>query len=202
MHPSAMAFACSALTEADVRGKYVIEAGAYDVNGSVRPHVESLSPAKYIATDIRPGPGVDEVCSAEQLPVYWSNADLVISTEMLEHAADWRAAVEGMIDVLKPGGVLVLTTRSAGFPLHGYPEDHWRFPVESMREILAAAALTVERCEPDPDPASPGVFAKARKPDGWSWPADTADRWAAVRVDPVSVTGSGGLVLPKPGAGG
>jgi hypothetical protein len=177
-----MAFACSALTEADVRGKCVIEAGALNVNGSVRPHVEALGPAKYIATDMRPGPGVDEVCSAEQLPVYWSNAGLVISTEMLEHAADWQAAARGMIEVLAPGGVLVLTTRSAGFPVHGYPEDHWRFPVESMRWILDVAGLLVEQCEPDPDPASPGVFAKARKPRGWSWPADTGEAWADVQV--------------------
>jgi SAM-dependent methyltransferase len=148
----------------------------------VRAHVEALGPAKYIATDMRPGPGVDEVCSAEQLPVYWSNADLVISTEMLEHAADWRAAVEGMIDVLKPGGVLVLTTRSDGFPLHGYPEDHWRFSVGAMGLILKAAGLDVERLEPDPDPQSPGVFAKARKPAGWSWPEDTAKAWGDVQV--------------------
>jgi SAM-dependent methyltransferase len=177
-----MAFACSALTEADVTGKYVLEAGALNVNGSVRPHVEALGPAKYIATDMRPGPGVDEVCSAEQLPVYWSNADLVISTEMLEHAADWQAAMRGMIYVLRPGGVLVLTTRSAGFPVHGYPEDHWRYSVEAMGQILKAAGLDVERLEPDPDPASPGVFAKARKPEGWSWPEETARAWGDVQV--------------------
>jgi hypothetical protein len=106
--------------------------------------------------------------------------------------------MRGMIDVQKPGGVLVLTTRSAGFPLHGYPDDHWRFPVESMGEILYAAGLVVERCEPDPDPASPGVFAKAGKPDGWTWPANVAGVWAAVHVDPMNISGSGGITLPKP----
>jgi SAM-dependent methyltransferase len=147
---------------------------------------------------MREGPGVDEVCSAEQLPVYWSGADVVISMEMLEHAPDWQSAMLGMIEILAPGGVLVLTTRSAGFPRHEHPEDHWRFPVESMRTILDAAGLTVERCEPDPDPASPGVFAKARKPDGWSWPAAAGEAWAAVHVDPMSISGSGGITLPKP----
>lgn len=182
MHPSAMAFAVSALTADDVRGKLVLEAGAYDVNGSVRPHVTSLRPAKYISTDMRDGPGVDEVCSAEQLPVYWSGADAVVSTEMLEHAEDWQAAMSGMIEVLAPGGVLVLTTRSQGFPLHGYPDDHWRYSVEAMGEILRAAGLDVERLEPDPDPASPGVFARARKPAGWSWPDGVQAAWDGAEV--------------------
>jgi SAM-dependent methyltransferase len=147
---------------------------------------------------MRAGPGVDLVADAASLPEVLGQADVVISTEMLEHAADWQAAMRGMIDVLAPDGVLVLTTRSEGFPVHGYPDDHWRFPVESMAEILGSAGLTVERCEPDPDPASPGVFAKARKPGGWSWPAFTAAAWAAVRVDPMNISGSGGLALPWP----
>src|SRR5690348_18227074 len=107
MHASVMDFARSALTAADVAGKRVIEAGSMDVNGSVRPHVEALGPASYFATDMREGPGVDFVLPAEELPSWFSylghddGADLVVSTEMLEHAADWQAAVRGMIDVLE-----------------------------------------------------------------------------------------------------
>ena len=197
MHPSAMAFACSALTEADVLGKTVVEAGAFDVNGSVRPHVESLGPDVYLSTDMREGPGVDVVCAAEDLRP--DMAEVVISTEMLEHAADWQAAMLGLIGAVTPGGVLVLTARSPGFPYHPHPEDLWRFPVESMSEILGAAGLVIERCEPDPDPASPGVLAKARKPDGWAWPyGSAAAAWRSVRVDPVNISGSGGITLPGP----
>ena len=177
-----MAFACSALTEADVRGKTVLEAGALDVNGSVRPHVESLGPASYTGTDMRPGPRVDVTADAADLPSLFAPVDVVISTEMLEHAADWQAAVRGLVGVMWDGGLLVLTTRSAGFPLHGYPEDHWRYSVEAMGQILKAAGLDVERLEPDPDPASPGVFAKARKPAGWSWPEGTRQAWDEVQV--------------------
>jgi SAM-dependent methyltransferase len=191
MHPSAMAFACSALTAEDVAGKPVIEAGSLNVNGSVRPHAESLGPYSYIATDMREGPGVDLVLAAEELPPRFSQAGdgggfgVVVSTEMLEHAADWQAAMRGLIGVLAPGGVLVLTTRSQGFPLHGYPEDHWRFSVEAMGAIVKAAGLDVERLEPDPDPASPGVFVKARKPAGWTWP-DVRESWDSAGVTPVT----------------
>lgn len=178
MHPSAMAFACSALGPADVTGKHVIEAGAYDVNGSARGHVEALQPASYTGTDMRPGPGVDLVCLAEDLPAEFGPdaADILLATEMLEHAADWQGAVRGMTGVLAPGGVLVLTTRGPGFPLHGYPEDHWRFTVDAMGQIIKAAGLDVLRLEPDL-PTDPGVFVKARKPAGWAWPHGVQAMW-------------------------
>lgn len=183
MHASALAFACSALTAEDVAGKCVLEAGSMNVNGSVRPHVEALGPAQYVGIDMRPGPGVDRVLAAEKLPG-WAvatgfdrGADVVVSTEMLEHAADWRAAMRGMIGYLMPGGLLVLTTRSEGFPLHGYPDDHWRYSVEAMGAILKGAGLDVERLESDPLPGHPGVFARARKPAGWEWPPDTEAAW-------------------------
>jgi SAM-dependent methyltransferase len=189
-----MAFACSALTARDVKGRHVIEAGALDVNGSVRPHVESLGPRHYLSTDMRGGPGVDLVCAAEELPSMLGTlgegaplsggAGVVIGMEMLEHCRDWKAALSGLIEILQPGGILVLTTRSEGFPYHAHPEDHWRFPVEAMGRALRAAGLDVERLEADPDPASPGVFAVARKPEGWSWP-DVARAWGRAGVTAV-----------------
>src|SRR6516165_3057768 len=110
MHPSALAFVTVALTGSEVRSKTVIEAGAFDVNGSARPWVESLGPASYLGTDMRPGPRVDVVCQAAMLPARFGagTAHVVISTEMLEHAADWQSAMGGLIGVLAPGGVLVL----------------------------------------------------------------------------------------------
>ena len=189
MHASAMAFACSALTAEDVAGKHVVEAGALNVNGSVRSHVEALGPSLYVGTDMRPGPGVDFVVAAEELPERGAmrpdlagTADVVVSTEMLEHAADWQAAMRGMIGTLREGGVLVLTTRSEGFPLHGYPDDHWRFSVEAMSAIIKAAGLDVERLEADPQPGHPGVFVRARKPAGWTWPDDVEKAWDGAGV--------------------
>lgn len=170
MHPSAYEFGTSALTPEQVRGKRVVEAGAYDVNGSVRPHLESLGPASYTGVDMQPGPRVDMVMDAADMPARLGedSADIVTSFEMLEHAEDWRAAVTGMVRVLAPGGLLLLTTRGPGFPYHGYPGDFWRFTVNQMAGIAAAAGLEVIRCEPDPDPASPGVFLLAAKPEaGW-----------------------------------
>ena len=170
MHPSAYVFASTALTGAQVEGKRVVEAGAYNYNGTVRHAITALGPASYIATDAQLGPGVDLVCPAEKLPdlLGEDTADVVISTEMLEHAEDWRGAVAGMTRVLAPGGVLLLTARGPGFPYHPHPGDYHRFTVGMMGTIAAACGLEALRCEPDPDPASPGVFLLARKPEtGW-----------------------------------
>jgi SAM-dependent methyltransferase len=128
-----------------------------------------MVPQSYLGTDAQPGPGVDMVCPAQDLPEALGEdaADVVISTEMLEHAEDWRAAVVGMMRILAPGGVLLLTTRSKGFPFHPHPGDFWRYSLRQMAAIAAACGLDVIRLELDPDPESPGVFLLARKPAGW-----------------------------------
>jgi hypothetical protein len=180
MHPSAYAWATSALSPGDVKGKHIAEAGATDVNGSVRGHIEAMHPASYTGTDISEGPSVDRVLDAADYSRLKTTPDVIISTEMLEHAEDWQAAMAGMIRALAPGGLLVITTRSEGFPYHGYPGDHWRFSVEAMREIMTAARLEILDLQADPDPGSPGVFVKAAKPPEWAWPRTTRKAWAAV----------------------
>jgi SAM-dependent methyltransferase len=169
VHPSAYLFASRALTPEQVTGKRVTEVGSYDYNGSVRGVYEAMGPASYTGTDAQPGPGVDLACPAEKLPEVLGEdtADVVISTEMLEHAEDWRGAVTGMARVLAPGGVLLLTARGPGYPYHPHPGDFQRFSVDHMDGIAEACGLEVLRLEPDPDWNAPGVFLLARKPADW-----------------------------------
>jgi SAM-dependent methyltransferase len=185
VHPSAYAFATRTLAPEQVAGKRVVEAGAYNYNGSARDALSVHGPASYLGTDAQPGPGVDLVCAAEKLPVQLgeASADVLISTEMLEHAEDWRGAVTGMVSVLVPGGLLLLTTRGPGFPYHPHPGDFHRFTVDHMEGIAEAAGLEVLSLEPDPDPASPGVFLLAMKPEGWDG-AGMAEGLAVVEPGP------------------
>jgi SAM-dependent methyltransferase len=185
MHPSAYIFATRTLTPEQVKGKRVVEAGAYNYNGSARDALCVHDPASYLGTDAQPGPGVDLVCPAEKLPVVLGDdsADVLISTEMLEHAVDWRGAVAGMVRILAPGGLLLLTTRSAGFPFHPHPLDCWRYSVEQMDGIAEACGLEVIQLEPDPDPSQPGVFLLARKPEGWDG-AGMAEGLAVIEPGP------------------
>ncbi len=165
MHPSAYEFASTALTSHEAAGKRIVEVGAYNVNGSVRGVYEPHA-ASYLGTDAQAGPSVDLVCPAEKLPVELGGdcADIVISTEMLEHAYDWRGAVTGMVRILAPGGRLLVTTRGPGFPYHPHPGDFWRYTTDQMDAIARACGLDVLRCEPDPEP---GVFLLAAKPEDW-----------------------------------
>jgi SAM-dependent methyltransferase len=161
-----ISFVESAVSKADVEGRDVLEVGAFDVNGTPRPYLESLGPKRYLGVDISEGPGVDEVCDAEDLVATYGEAsfDLVVTTEMLEHVRDWKTVVDNIKRVTRPGGLIVVTTRSRGFALHGFPHDHWRYEPEDMRAIFADC--TIERLERD---ITPGIFVAARRPTADDW---------------------------------
>lgn len=184
MHPTAMDFCCRTLTAEIIADKLVLEVGSFDVNGTVRPHVESLNPARYLGVDASPGPCVDEVVDCEQLAnhVGYGAWDVVITTEMLEHVRDWRACMLQLVYVVRPGGLLLITTRSPGFPYHPFPEDHWRYTNAQMRAIMGALELEVLTVEDDPEP---GVFVLARRPD--LSVVDNAARLQALSVESVVI---------------
>jgi SAM-dependent methyltransferase len=166
-------FGTRMLTADLVAGRDVIDVGALDVNGSLRPVVEPLAPARYLGVDLEMGPGVDEIVAAEDLVARYGpeSFDVVITTEMVEHTREWRTVVSNLKRVLRPGGHLLLTTRSPGFPYHAYPYDFWRYEPDDLRAIFAdLEILTIER-----DAASPGVFMLARRPEAFTErPADVA----------------------------
>ena len=166
MDRAILEFAKLTLTEEDVKDKSVIEIGSLDVNGSVRPIVEELSPGRYIGVDIQMGPGVDEICDVyEILEKYGQNKfDLLIATELIEHIRDWRKAVRNFKHILTTNGVLFITTRSEGFVYHGYPSDYWRFELSDMETIFSD--FIIESLEKDS--MLPGVMMKARKPESFS----------------------------------
>ena len=163
MHDSVHTWVQKVITSDDVKGKDILEVGSMNVNGTVRPYITSLAPKSYLGIDIRGGPGVDAVCGAASARDAYGTADVVISTEMLEHAEDWHAAFAGMVDCVRRGGVFILTTRGPGFAKHDHPGDYWRFTDSIMHAALTACGMVITRLENDPE--APGIFAMARKPD-------------------------------------
>ena len=85
-----------ALSEHDVRGKRVLEVGSLDINGSAAELDRRFGPDAF---------------------------DVVVSTELLEHAREWKKIIHNFKYVLRPGGALVVTTRSYGVDFHRQPFD-------------------------------------------------------------------------------
>jgi SAM-dependent methyltransferase len=152
MHDSVMAWVGREVRAHGLRTRATLEVGSLDVNGSVRRHFAG----DYVGVDMRDGPGVDIVGTADALPFPDGAFDVVVSTEMLEHdPSPWLSLAE-MRRVLRPGGHLLLTTRGNGFGEHHEPDDFWRFMPGSMPRLLELAG-----CEPvamETDPEVPGVF--------------------------------------------
>ena len=149
-----------------VKGRRVLEVGALDVNGTPRSSLEELGPASYVGIDLVQGPGVDIVCPAEKIIEQFgrNSFDMVVTTEMIEHVGDWRRVISNLKQVLTSNGLLILTTRSLGFPQHDYPSDFWRFEPSDMRVIFSDFEIvSIEQDEPE----SPGVFVAARRPEAF-----------------------------------
>lgn len=175
MHTSVHDFIRRCVDADEVTSRRILEVGSYNVNGTVRPHLESMFPTEYVGVDSRPGPGVDRVADCEHLTAAMGcDWDTVVCTEVLEHVTNWRACFTELALATRPGGLLAITTRSPGFPYHPEPVDHWRYTPDHMHDILKALGFNILHLEPDPLDGHPGIFATARKPLNWRPPGATA----------------------------
>jgi len=93
----------------------VYDFGSLDINGNNKVHFEG---GRYIGIDIGEGKNVDVVSKAHEYnPDY--QADVVMSTEMLEHDMYWKESLQNMLALLKGGGLMVITCATHGRPEHG-----------------------------------------------------------------------------------
>ena len=149
-----------------VKDKRIIEVGSVNINGSLRSHIEKFKPKEYIGVDISEGKGVDIICNAYDLITKFGKEsfDILISTEVLEHVEDWRLVISNFKNILRPGGFLLLTTRSIGFGFHEYPCDFWRYEEEDMNYIFSDFIINKIK----KDSLAPGIFIKATKSNSFS----------------------------------
>lgn len=85
---------------------------------------------------------VDVFGTALQLPFEDARFDTVVSFEVLEHVPDSRRMLAELRRVLKPGGVLILTTPFL-WGEHCQPHDYFRFTVYGLRQLLADAGFEI-----------------------------------------------------------
>lgn len=160
MHPSVISWTHQQVKHWNLAELKTLECGSRNYNGSVRP----LFKGEYVGIDMEPGPDVDIVALASNLPFPDEEFETVVSTEMLEHDPAFWDSFPEMARVLKPGGHMLVTTRGIGFPYHEYPGDYWRFTEDSITLLFERSGLKVVKVEPDWYPGHPGVFGIARKP--------------------------------------
>jgi SAM-dependent methyltransferase len=89
----------------------------------------------HVGCDIQEGPGVDRIEDVHALSFADGSVGTVICLETLEHVADPLRAVQEMHRVLRPGGVLAISSLMF-FPIHAHPWDYWRFTPEGFELLL------------------------------------------------------------------
>ena len=116
----------------------VYEFGSYQVEGQEEyADLRAYFPGKpFTGCDMRPGPGVDRVEDVSALSLPDDSAGTVLCIETFEHVFELRRAFDEVHRVLRPGGLLVITS-PLNFRIHGYPDDYWRMTPSCLRRLLA-----------------------------------------------------------------
>ena len=96
--------------------------------------------------DIDPARNPEMVADAHALPFPDNEFARVLCTEVLEHTREPRQVAKELMRVLKPGGMLVLTTRFA-YPLHDAPGDYFRFTRYGLQELFSSWSIVEIRSE-------------------------------------------------------
>lgn len=97
-----------------------------------------FSQANIFTADINPQAGADytiDICANNQRTIADASFDVIVCTEVLEHTLQPFDAVAEIHRLLKPGGVLVLST-PFNFRIHGPLPDCWRFTEHGLRALL------------------------------------------------------------------
>jgi SAM-dependent methyltransferase len=115
----------------------IYEFGSFQVPGQegfaeIRPF---FSNKKYVGADMREGPGVNVILNLHKIDLPSDQVGTVLILGTLEHVEFVRKAVEEAHRILKPDGILVISS-VMNFPIHDYPHDYWRFTPEGFRSLL------------------------------------------------------------------
>ena len=91
--------------------------------------------AEYVGMEEDPGPGVDVLGRAEDIPFENDRFDLVLCSQVLEHSDNPAQAVSEIGRVLRPGGVAFVSTHGV-IGYHPHPDDYWRWTHAGLEKLF------------------------------------------------------------------
>jgi Methyltransferase domain len=93
--------------------------------------------SEFLGTDIEDGPDVDIVADLHRLTdvVGAERFDVIISASTFEHLKYPTLAAHELMKALKVGGLLFVQTHQS-LPLHGYPNDYFRFSQDALASLF------------------------------------------------------------------
>ena len=146
---------------------------------------------KYIKQDMQDfhPPCIEVICDiADMKPIADASIGLVLNLESLEHLPRPQMAIDEIHRVLRPNGLLILTT-VMHFKIHRAPKDYWRFTPDGMELLLSR--FKVLDCTLEGDLKRPkGIWVTAQK-------TSNPGEWG--RLPPLGIVGSDDQILKKLG---
>ncbi len=94
----------------------------------------------FIRSDFDPQWGTDVVADATNLPFLDESVDRVASNAVFEHIAYPHESIHESFRVLRPGGVLRITTIFT-YPMHAHPGDYLRYTHTFLERICTEAGF-------------------------------------------------------------
>lgn len=113
-----------------------------DVGGGLRDRAELERLGSRTVLDIEKGPGVDVIGDAHKLSFRNKSYDVIAFFMVLEHLHAPDVALRECQRVLKPGGLLLLTTVQY-WHKHNWPKDYYRFTKDGLQHLGDKAGLKI-----------------------------------------------------------
>jgi SAM-dependent methyltransferase len=115
----------------------IYEFGSLQVPGQegfadLRPFFQNK---KYIGADMQKGAGVDVILNLHNINLPSESIGTVLMLDTLEHVEFPRKAIREVHRILKPDGVIIISS-VMNFHIHDYPFDYWRFTPEAFKSLL------------------------------------------------------------------
>jgi SAM-dependent methyltransferase len=122
------------------QGQAAAREGGYrvlDVGCGPKPYYPFFAEhaSAYVGVDVVENPAAELRGRVEELPVDDASFDVVLCTQVLEHADDPAQAVRELRRVTAPGGRVLASTHGVQV-YHPSPEDHWRWTHTGLRRLF------------------------------------------------------------------